>query len=251
MAKRDKFDDRYYEIFETMDGRVIRERIMGREKDRGIPDELLIGAMQKGPEFTANFLAAATPGGIERQEAGAQRDLVRSQQIPLKLGSRKELFEKLGFKFGRKVDDLFQEAELPKGWTKVPSPSHSSYSYVLDDKGRARWTIYYKGAFYDRQADGYSLQRRFRIQAQKDYDFKGPGEKPVWGEVLDYGVQFDPKVTYHGGGRPAIVYRSQEQHFIPKDVWDIERVEKMVLQEMGLWIDAQYPNNEDPLAYWD
>lgn len=245
MGKRRVFMDDCGRIWEEGEDLV-------RPKDRGeIPIELLAAAMEKGPEMVDNLIAAGTPGGIERQEAGAQRDLVRSQQVPIKLGSPKELFEKLGFKFGRTVDKLFQEAALPEGWTKVPSPSHSSYSYVLDAKGRARWMIYYKGAFYDRQADGYSLSRRFRLQAQKDYDYKGPGEKPVWGEVLDYGVPFDPKETYHGGVKPAVIYRSQEKKFVPKDVWDIDRVERMVRLEMELWLDAQYPNHEDPLAYWD
>lgn len=223
-----------------------------RPVDRGeLPIDLLAAAMAKGPDMVENLIAAGTPGGIERQEASGQRALVRSQEIPIKLGSPKEMFEKLGFKFGRTVDKLFQEAELPKGWTKVPSPSHSSYSYVLDDKGRARWMMYYKAAFYDRCADGYSLSRRFRIQAQKDYNFKGPGEKPVWGEVLDYGIPFDPKETYHGGVNPKVIYRSQEKQFVPKNVWDIDRVERMVCLEMEMWIDAKYPNYEDPLAYWD
>lgn len=241
---KDGYECEYWQILEA------DERMRPKEKGE-IPIDLLAAAMTKGPEMVENLLAAGTPGGVEAQEARAQRELVRSHEIPIKLGSPKELFEKLGFKFGRSVDKLLQEAELPKGWTKVPSPSHSSYSYVLDDKGRARWQIYYKGAFYDRCADGYSLSRRFRFHAQKNYDFKGPGEKPVWGEVLDYGVPFDPKEKYHGGVNPKVIYRSKEEFFVPKNVFDIERVEKMVRLEMEMWVEERYPKYEDPLAYWD
>jgi hypothetical protein len=242
-------------IFMDNCGRVWEEgEDLVRPKDRGeLPIELVAAAIQKGPETFDNLMAAGTPGGIERQEASGQRALVRSQEIPIKLGSPKELFEKLGFKFGRTVDKLFQEAELPKGWTKVPSPSHSSYSYVLDDKGRARWMMYYKAAFYDRCADGYSLQRRYVVRAQQNYDQnhdrKRDGETPIWGEVLDHGVLFDPKETYHGGVKPKVIHSGEK--FTPKDVFDIDRVRKMVCLEMEMWIDARFPNYEDPLAYWD
>lgn len=235
-----------------MDGRAWEEpEEFVRPERAEVPIELLAQAMSHGPDMVDNLLASSTPGGIERQEASGQRDLVRNQEVPIKLGSPKELFEKLGFKFGRTIDKLFQEAQLPEGWKKVPSPSHSSYSYVLDEKGRARWMMYYKAAFYDRCADGYSLSRRYRYHAQKDYEFKGPGEKPVWGEVLDYGIPFDPKETYHGGVKPKVIYRSQEPFFVPKNVFDIDRIEKMVRLEMEMWIEANFPGYEDPLAYWD
>jgi len=234
-------------------GRVWMEGDEGIVEPSDIPLDLLASAMQKGPEFTENFIAAATPGGIERQEREKQRDLVRNQELPIKLGSPKELFEKLGFKFGRTIDKLFQEAQLPEGWKKVPSPSHSSYSYVLDEKGRARWMIYFKGAYYDRQADGYSLQRRYVIRAQQNYDQnhdrKRDGETPIWGEVLDYGILFDPTETYHGGVKPKVIHNGEK--FTPKDVFDIDRVRKMVTLEMEMWIGERFPDYENPLAYWE
>ncbi len=241
---KDGYECEYWQVLEA-------DEKMRRASQGDLPIELLAGAMQKGPEFTENFLAAATPGGIERQEREAQRDLVRNLELPLKLGSPKELFEKLGFKFGKPVDKLFQEATLPEGWKKVPSPSHSSYSFVLDQKGRARWQMYYKGAFYDRCADGYSLQRRYVIRATEDYNLKRAGSdvRPIWGEVLDYGIPFDPNETYHGGVKPKVLHKSEE--FTPKDIFDIDRIRKMVCLEMEMWIDARFPNYEDPLAYWD
>lgn len=239
-------------IHMDIDGRVWTEcEDGGIVEPSDIPIELLAGAMLKGPEFTENFLAAATPGGIERQEREKQRELVRSEQLPIKLGSPREIFDKLGFKFGRTLDKMLQEGTLPEGWMKIASPFHSMYSYVLDQKKRARWTIFFKGAYYDYEAFGWSLNRRYKVVAQTDYKFKGPGESPIWGEVQDCGVEFDRKEEYHGGVKPKVIYRSQEPFFVPKNVFDIDRVRKMVTLEMEMWIEANFPQYEDPLAYWD
>lgn len=239
-------------VFRDFDGRCwLEDEDGGIAEPSDIPIDLLAGAMMKGPEFTENFIAAATPGGIERQEREKQRELVKYDQLPIKLGSPMELFMKLGFKFGKHLDKMLQEGTLPEGWKKIPSPFHSMYSYVLDAKGRSRWTIFFKGAFYDYEAFGWALSRRYTVRVQCDYNFKGQGEKPVWGEVHDNGVEFDRKEEYHGGIKPKIIYRSQEPFFVPKNVWDIERVEKMIRLEMEMWIEEKYPQYEDPLAYWD
>jgi len=239
-------------IYQDFDGRVwIEEEDCRIVEPSDIPIELLSRAMQKGPEFTENFIAAATPGGIERQERQKQQELVRNEQLPIKLGSPKEFFDKLGFKFGRPIDKMLQEGTLPEGWTKIASPFHSMYSYVLDQKKRARWTIFFKGAFYDYEAFGWALSRRYTVRVQCDYKFKGPGEKPLWGEVHDNGVEFDRKEEYHGGVKPKIVYRSREPFFVPKNVFDIDRVQKMIQLEMEMWIEANFPAYEDPMAYWD
>ena len=45
--------------------------------------------------------------------------------------------------------DLFYRVQAPKGWTKV---TEGFWTTVLDDKGNARLSQFYKGAFYDRRA---------------------------------------------------------------------------------------------------
>lgn len=233
-------------------GRVFEKNEEGRiVRDSDIPVELMAAAMMKGPEMVDSLIAAACPGGIEAQEARKQGDLVNSEQLPIKLGSPKEIFDKLGFKFGRLIDKMLQQGTLPDGWKKVADPSHSMYSYVLDGKGRRRWTIFFKGAFYDYDAFGWSLDRRFVAKVEKDYKFGGKGPRPVWGEVQDNGVLFDRKAKEGRYVTPKIVYRSKEDHFTPKDWADSDRIEKMVRQEMEMWIAAKYPQHEDPLAYWD
>ena len=48
-------------------------------------------------------------------------------------------------------DDLFVDVILPNGWSKV-NTDHPLWSKLIDDKNRVRATIFYKSAFYDRDA---------------------------------------------------------------------------------------------------
>ncbi|MEV4179894.1 hypothetical protein AB0J28_00425 [Streptosporangium canum] len=101
---------------------------------------------------------AMGPGGssaaIERQERQGQTELLNSTVIPTTLnsGSEEELTA-LGFKLGDQVsgDRLFRHAELPAGW-KREGTDHAMWSYIVDDLGRRRCSVFYKAAFYDRDA---------------------------------------------------------------------------------------------------
>lgn len=110
-----------------------------------------LAALAKGD--LDNFAVAATPGGIEAQEAAGQAMLCASAQLPKELhGCTRESLEALGFKFGNDVDELFVTCTLPPGWKKQAT-DHSMHSDLLDDQGRKRAGIFYKAAFYDRRAD--------------------------------------------------------------------------------------------------
>ena len=93
-------------------------------------------------------------GSIERMEAQGQRQIVNSTVLPTRInhGSEDELTA-LGFKLGDKVDGdpLFRHADLPPGWKRQGS-DHSMWSHIVDDLGRKRINIFYKAAFYDRDA---------------------------------------------------------------------------------------------------
>lgn len=153
-----------------------------------------------------NFEAASTPGGIEAQERRGQLEEATKQTLPIVLNHRyganqeeaRKPWEALGFKFGKPVDNLFVECEFPKGWGKVPT-DHAMHTDIVDDKGHKRGNIFYKAAFYDRNADA-RLTGRFRIQ--QDYDDKvttetirvidelGKVEKAITGlEKMNYGVR--------------------------------------------------------------
>lgn len=104
------------------------------------------------------FDGTANPGGrpgmIEQQEADGQRQLVNSDRLPVKFNSgQQEDLEALGFTFGDPdpADPLFRPATLPPGWTRQGS-DHAMWSYLLDHHGRRRVAIFYKAAWYDRDA---------------------------------------------------------------------------------------------------
>lgn len=96
-----------------------------------------------------NLLAAMMPGGIERQEKNGQIEQSFKETLPLKLD--KPSFEAVGFVFGDPEDDLFQKATFPKGWRKKPT-EHSMWTDIVDETGKKLGSIFYKAAFYDRDA---------------------------------------------------------------------------------------------------
>lgn len=102
------------------------------------------------------FLVALDPNGrgIEDQEARGQRELVSSTQLPTEvLYATDADLEALGFSFGPPdpSDPMFRDATLPVGWTKQGS-AHAMWSYIVDERGLERVSVFYKAAFYDRSA---------------------------------------------------------------------------------------------------
>ncbi|MEU4410687.1 hypothetical protein AB0F88_39805 [Streptosporangium sp. NPDC023963] len=105
--------------------------------------------------FAEAMGTGGTSGAIERQEKQAQVELLNSTVIPTEIhGGTEADLTALGFKLGAAVegDPLFRHAELPAGWTREGS-DHAMWSYLLDEQGRRRCSVFFKGAFYDRKAD--------------------------------------------------------------------------------------------------
>ena len=98
-----------------------------------------------------NLMAAIVPGGIEAQEKRGQTAFVESEWLPSEMQPNHEAYEKLGFKFGVRVDDIFIKAKLPPGWRKEPT-DRDMWSLIVDNHGKKRVAIFYKAAFYDRHA---------------------------------------------------------------------------------------------------
>lgn len=93
----------------------------------------------------------AMPGMIEASEAHGQRELAASSQLPT------QGLSELATKFGIEIvgpsqgDGLFTDVRLPAGWQVKPT-EHSMWSDLIDDTGTKRASIFYKAAFYDRDA---------------------------------------------------------------------------------------------------
>ena len=98
-------------------------------------------------------MAVGSSQVIPNQEARGQSALVNSSVLPKKMrpSNAKETLEKLGVVFGDEYDDLFVNATLPDGWRKVAT-DHSMWSNLVDNSGKEIASIFYKAAFYDRDA---------------------------------------------------------------------------------------------------
>lgn len=173
-----------------------------------------------------NAKVAARPGGIEAQEKAGQTELVNSTNMPLELD--REAFEAVGFKFGNPIDEVFQEAQLPDGWTRAAT-YHSMHSDILDEQGRRRVSVFYKAAFYDRRADAH-LKRRY-------------GVRGLYGDPGDCGLADDERAQAVFDGDKEI-WRSE--------VFEMGDHETRRAQQARAeaWLAEHYPDHNDPLAYW-
>lgn len=184
-----------------------------------------------------NAIIASIPGGIEAQEASEQKRFVRSTTLPKKIahGNTREQFETVGIKFGEDADDLFVNCELPFGWTKRPT-EHSMWSELVDEKGRVRALIFYKGAFYDRNAH-MSLSRRFV-----------PGCMPEGGWEQKYDNETCARVAYVKDCG-EIVWQSTPVAPSEQMAWYL--IDEYLCRVARKWLNENYPDWENPLAYWD
>lgn len=92
--------------------------------------------------------------GVEELEWAGQRQLLASSVIPTRMyGCTEQDLAALGVELGEVVegDPLFRYASLPQGWSRRPEKD-SRCSYLVDEHGRDRASIFYKAAPYDRSA---------------------------------------------------------------------------------------------------
>lgn len=174
-----------------------------------------------------NAIVAATPGGIEAQEKVGQALLaLKFNQLPKEyiywrgVGTWQEAMGRLGFKFGSDVDDIFVSITPPKGWTLRPS-DHSMWSYIHDEQGRKRGSVFYKAAFYDRCAH-FSLSTRY----QGGGDYRGRqrfscARDTATGTVL---IEYGPT----------------------EDFKQLEQEDRAILK----WLDDALPDWRNVEAYW-
>lgn len=116
---------------------------------------------------------------ITDMESAGQRQLVHSDRLPTDMGRNTvEEFEALGFKLGDPdpQDPLFRPATLPEGWGREAS-DHSMGSYIVDQNGRKRVSIFYKAAFYDRSANMHL--RAIHNEVNELLWGDGPDEMPI------------------------------------------------------------------------
>jgi hypothetical protein len=197
-----------------------------------------------------NAIVASTPGGIEAQEARGQQDFVAGETLPIKMawGTTKEQVEAMGIEYVDPIDDLFWYVRLPEGWKKEAT-DHSMHSNLLDEQGRKRARIFYKAAFYDRRAD-IGIVRRFSVQVRPVDGWENHNRATSWWS----GVVLDGEVEIWESERlvPEPEYESSKHGDDQRKVWLAWQDQKDALADQCReWLNENYPDWEDPLAYWD
>jgi hypothetical protein len=177
--------------------------------------------------FKGRDLLAGTPEAIIASEKAGQTELVSSTNMPKELYPNQEAFEKVGFKFGQEIDDIFTKAELPQGWTREAT-NHDMHSYILDEKKRKRVLVFYKAAFYDRRANA-ELERRYSVGTNY---LNLVNDRPVEVAIFD---QDKPIETFPFEQTETVDYTTRR------------RVDNIAAQRFK----QLYPNGDDPTAYWD
>lgn len=173
------------------------------------------------------ILAAGSNRAIESQESAGQAELVQSEMIPVRVdGCTEKDLEAIGFVLGPidPSDKLFRPATLPAGWKKAKT-DHSMWSKIVDAQGRERFAVFYKAAFYDRDAFMQPVSR-FSLSTCED----GSSDKLYAAVIKDCDSVVVTLGEYHRG--------------------DYEAADRL-RSEGEAWLAERYPDHRNPLAYWD
>lgn len=182
-----------------------------------------------------NFSIATTPGGIEKQEAQGQQNLINSTALPIK--GDWNVLARWGIVKGEPINNLFCHCTLPDGWQKVAT-DHSMWSKLVDDRGLNRANVFYKAAFYDTAAH-FNTVKRFSVGT-----FYSHEDNPTYGKQfkvvdngLDRSVFVDAPVyagEYNGklvAAQAGKVYAFQEDALKLMTHWQVSTVSLLARNE--------------------
>ena len=199
------------------------------------------------------WLFGRNPGAIEAQEEDGQRDLANAQELPRKLsmgGDTTVLYERIGIKVVGGIDPLFVRTQLPNGWKIIPT-EHSMWSKLVDNLGRERASIFYKAAFYDRDAH-ISFRTRFKVDLVAYSEetrqlfsdtYERINHTPIFGKVLD-----GDKVIFETTHDVFSEKYDNRTHF---EWWKMyEQFQKSKGERCRRYLDARYPGWQNICAYW-
>ncbi len=168
-------------------------------------------------------------------EKQGQRQAVNSTMVARRMNPAREVWEGLGFSFTDiDGDTVLCQATLPEGWSLRPT-DHSMWNDIVDGNGIIRGQMFYKAAFYDRDAHMY-LSPRYGVRT--DY-------------LEEEGTACE---IYFGNNQEKLFVAGQARH--PRKASEAEmrayfdKQEKLVAIAKQ-WGEENYPDYENVLAYWD
>jgi hypothetical protein len=165
---------------------------------------------------------------LDDQQEQAQETFSNSGTLPLVGTEDRKPWEAMGFKFTDEKDNLFVRVDMPEGW-KFGKQEGGYHSYLLDDQGRSRAYMFYKGAFYDQDAF-IRLKTRYSINNRSSK----LEDSEVKGFVEDN--NFDP---------PQILFTTTTPK-TDKYYGDQDKVK----EQCEKWLKKNYPKWQDPTSYW-
>lgn len=195
--------------------------------------------MSNRDEIDAIVMLARAMGGeknvIEHMEAEGQQQACKCSYVAREMYPNRYAWERLGFVFTDIPNDcVLCKAILPEGWSIQPT-EHSMWNNILDEKGRKRASMFYKAAFYDRDAN---MRLRCRYGVRSNY---------IDDEHTTSEIYF--------GNENEKLFVAGQIHIDENLSWEEKRPlynkEDKLRDAAEAFGKENYPEYEDPLAYWD
>lgn len=187
------------------------------------------------PKLQSLMHLAVVASGSDTYEASniveniGQQELKNHSVLPIK--GDWETLELWGVKKLDAHDNLFCGCILPAGWRKETNSDY--WTVLLDDRGRKRASIFYKSAFWDREA-------HFSVSFPIYYTTRSTDED---GQEFYYiATKLDDSLTLWKGDQVAINWDDTNETW--EKLKTMRESAESKLQEM-------FPLLQDPLAYWD
>lgn len=172
--------------------------------------------------------------GIEESMGWEERKRIVTQN---NIAYTRQQYEKMGIVIAEEYDDLFWNVVLPDGW-KMEATDHSTWSNLLDNKGRKRANFFYKAAFYDRDAF-INFDTRYHASvehvADAGSDYKAWKNSDYQGTVKD-----GDKIIFS----TACVAVTGSHNGDDKLIDSLQK-------ELDRYMEENYPDYENIHAYWD
>lgn len=162
----------------------------------------------------------------------------------------KEAFEKLGFTFSKCDIPNLIEATIPEGWSVVRrNDGVISTVIIYDQKNRIRAHSYEVCSSYSEILSGHTgLFCRYSIKSiylggknkNRKYEIAVCENTPIVNGDTD--PLYDKKIFSAGRSKDILVYDCNTKKYL---------TEHRTVKKCVKFMEQNYPNWNDPLAYWD
>jgi hypothetical protein len=166
------------------------------------------------------------------KEIVSDNTLVECAALPVQMDEDDQLaLKRSGVKFLGPIegDDLFERVTLPEGWAVAETEITTVYE-LLDEYEKPRAIIHYSSNYYKRSA-WLIVTCRFGIVADDEHELEGNAVRMC---VTDYG---------------EVTFESDVHTFNVDSTEQFEAANESAINECREWLDENYHDWKNPLAY--